>query len=385
MDGIREEFYSALRREFKEDDFTKSFLYRYLKKEKDDGILRGGSAGSGRDGPYVLLKTSFMELEQGKIRQEECLKKALQILIKNPKLRIDENVRNILWDYGRRLCGGRGLENMRQDRQRYEELLRVLEEGPPAEALGRRDWEKFRGELLKRTLEIDAKTFMYDAGFPLSAERDETIAPRKKDRLLEMLDAYCRENRLLLQRKAFAGQDPYGAQSLSGEQKRRIEAFYRSLKKSPKNERIFIPIRIDPCTGAGLYITGKEYYEHIPSLYKSIKGSCCYALFCLEDIPPEDGWIFLQYSAENEGIYDFPNLDEALSWYTAKCRENGFSYFREVNGPVPADCPEELRAYFQSGQAQDIWAVGELSVSKEEIEAATAECGEPQERRKHNG
>lgn len=206
----------------------------------------------------------------------------------------------------------------------------------------------------------------------------ETASP------LEMLDAYCRENRLLLQGKAFAGQGAYGAEGLSEEQERRIETFYKFLKNSPRGNEILIPIRIDPCSGAGLYITGKEHYQSIPLLSNKIEGNCRYAFFWPDEIPQRDSWIFLLHTTDEES-YNFPNLDEALSWYAAKCRGTSISQFRDVNGPVPANCPEEFRLYFQNNHAQDVWAAGELSVSKEDLEAAAAEVGEPPERRNHNG
>lgn len=387
--GIREEFYSALRREFKEDDFTKSFLYRYLKKEKDDGILRGGAAASGRDGPYVLLKTSFMELEQGKLSQEDCLRVVLDVLAKTSKLHLEKSVRELLWEYGRRLCGREMFDGLRRDKQRYEAMRRALEKGAPAGRLGSGDWERLREEVLKRVLEIDAKTFMYDAGFPLSAEQEETIDRRKKDRLLDMFNDYCEEKQLFLQRRSFAGQD---AQGLSSGQKQRIEAFYQQLRQSRRGESMLIPIRIDPLTGVGLYIVGRRYYRQtVPNLSRSIQGSCCYAVFFLDDIPPEDDpdipeeerQVFLRCIEDDER--DFPHLDEALSWYKKSCRENGCRYFRFANGEAPAGCPKELRLYFEGGPARDGGDAEDLAVSRDDIEAAAAECGEPAERRMRHG
>lgn len=387
--SIREEFYSGLRREFQEDDFTKSFLYQYLQQKKDEEIQRDRENRQGEDDtrrkdPYVRLKVSMMELDEGKIRQEECLKKLLQVLIKNSKLRLDEDVREILWDYGRQLRRG-VFDGLRQDKQRYEALLCVLEAGPPARPLRKEAWEKLCEEALKRALAIDAKTFMYDAGFPLSDEKRETISSRKKDGPLDMLDAYCRDRQLSLR-----GKNSGGSQGLDNEQKTRIEAFYRKLQKSPKSEKLLIPIQIDPCTGAGLYIIGKAYYRQIPSLYRRISGSCCYAFFCLDDIPPEDDelseeerQVYLRYPAESE--CDFPNLDEAWRWYSAMSREKGLSFFHGVNRTVPVDCPEELRVYFRGGQMWGSRDTREFTVSKEEVAAAAAECGELQEGRKHNG
>jgi len=382
MSGIREEFYSALRREFSEDDFTHSFLYRYLAKEKDD-ILRDRPNASKRDGPYVLLKTSFMDMERGRIRQEDCLKTVLRVLMKNSKLHIDKRSRDILWAYGRRLCGSGSLDSMRQDKQRYEDLLRVLDRETPAERLSCEEWAYVREDLLKHALEIDAKAFLYDAGFPVSSPRG-TIAPRKKDRLLDMLDAYCKENQLSLQRKALTGPAartsvPPDSQEVRRAQKKRFETFYKELKRS-KNTGVLLPIQTDPYSGAGLYIIGKKYYRDNPSIYHRIKGSCCYTFFFLDDVITEDGEVSLVYRMDEE-VQDYPNLDEALCWYAEKCRENSLRYFRAVNGPASVSCPEEFRTYFQRGQTQDRWNTGELPVSQEEIEREAAVFGEPPRRK----
>lgn len=160
--------------------------------------------------------------------------------------------------------------------------------------------------------------------------------------------------------------------------------FLQILEEFSRGNEILIPIRVDPCSGAGLYITGKEHYQSIPLLSNKIEGNCCYAFFWPDEIPQRDSWIFLLHTTDEES-YNFPNLDEALSWYAAKCRGTSISQFRDVNGPVPANCPEEFRLYFQNNHAQDVWAAGELSVSKEDLEAAAAEVGEPPERRNHNG
>jgi len=365
MSGIREEFYVALRREFQEEDFTDSFLYRYLAKEKDGGASKRG-------GPYVLLKASFTDLERGQIRQEDCLKAVLRILLKNSKLHIDKRSREILWALGRRLGGSGIFDGMRQDKQRYEALLRCLDgEEAPAERLSREEWACVREDLLKRALELDAKAFLYDAGFPISSG---PIAPRKKDRLLDMLDAYCAENQLSLQRETPADQDLCGNE--------RFDIFYKELKRS-RNTGILLPVRIDPRSGVGLYIIGKKYYRDAPSVYRRIKGSCCYTFFFLDDVPAEDGEVSLVYRMDEE-VQDYPNLDEALCWYSEKCRENGLRFFRAVNGPVPADCPEKFRAYFQGGRALDGRDSGELPVSREEMEREAAEFGEPPKGRKGN-
>ncbi len=373
MGGIREEFYSALRAEFIGDDFTKSFLYRYLAREKDDGPLGAGVRVSKRGGPYALLKRDFVEVEQGRIHQEDCLKEVLRILLKTPKLRMGQGTREILWAYGRRLRGGQAFDGMRRDRQRYEALLRMLEEGAPAQRLAPKEWEALREELLKRALEIDAKAFLYDAGFPVSSG-EKRGSPRKKDRLLDMLDVYCAENRLSL--KGPGG----GMESCEtdGAWRARFDRFYNTLKRSGKTG-ILLPVRVDPNAGVGLYIIGKKYYRDIPSAYRSFRGSCCYAFFFLDDLPTEEDGAALTFRAD-VGPRDYPNLEEALSWYFEKCRENGYRFFRAVNGPVPKDCPEEFRACFEGGPAPP--GQGAIPVSREEMEREAAEFGEPPRRGK---
>lgn len=367
MSSIKKQFYAGLKAEFDSDDFTTSFLYRRLAAEKDAEVLQAsprmpmGDIPKRAD-PYVLLKTCWMALERREIREEDYLKTALRILIKNPKLRVEKRFRESLWSYGERLRGDGAFAGMRQNKQRYEALLRILEEGPPAMPFGERARRDLHEELLKCALEVDARTFLYDAGFPASAQ-EAGAAPRKKDRLLDMLDAYCEENRYFLQRRTFAGQGARGGQTLDEEQRGRIEAFYRMLRdgKDAAFSRVVIPVQIDPLSGAGLYIMGKNRFGSAPAIQKRIRGNCCYVCFYLGDIDIDEEVEAIMFSwipGEKERGVDecltdmcgFPSLDEALSWYQELFQQKAYGYFRELNSAPPPNCPRELSVYFRGGQ-----------------------------------
>lgn len=108
MSSIKQQFYAGLKAEFDSDDFTTSFLYRRLAAEKDAEVRREGLAVPAGELPkradsYVLLQTCWLALERGELREEDYLKTALRVLIKNPKLRVEKRFRESLWSYGERL------------------------------------------------------------------------------------------------------------------------------------------------------------------------------------------------------------------------------------------------------------------------------------------
>ena len=306
--GLRENFYREIGRGFQRDDFTQSFLYRYLRAEKEREAREEAWSEElpRRADPYALLEGCFHVLERGEIGEAECLRRILRVLLKykSQKLRIRaEDVRESLGRCGRQLCGT-GFDGFRQDRERYEALLRALEQGAGAAGrlLSPREWGSLREELLKRALETEARTFLYDGGLPGVRGGPAPAGPRKKDRLLDMLDAYLREEPEAL-RHLFggsleevsggvpgAGGGPDRRGSLSREQRARIEACYQAMKWSKQYLRVFLPIRIDPESGTGLFIVGRNHFSLSgrSGLKRELRGSCCYACFYPNDVRVEE-------------------------------------------------------------------------------------------------
>lgn len=322
--GIRADFYQALRQEF-QDGQRASFLYRYLQRER---------RASPREDDYAHLERGFALYQAGQASQRDYLRLALAVLVKNGKLRLDKG-RDLLAEYGRALGGGDFFQGKRRDRDRYQALLTALEKDvTPMEPQA---VETLHREVLSAILIQDAQTYLYDAG-------------RKKNRDMAIFEARCEEKELVLvpRRGQGAGQGPLTAQELAS-----WEALFAALRRE-KRRKVLIPIRIDPQTGAGLFIVGIAYY---PKKFQTSpqRKSCYYAYFYLDGYEAEDDvslvYRFIPEELEDlTGTLDFPSLAEAEQWYRHMLLEDAGGFFR-CNGAPPRGCPPELRRYFQTQEA----------------------------------
>lgn len=186
---------------------------------------------------------------------------------------------------------------------------------------------------------------------------------RKKDQSLAMLDAYC----------AWRGISSL----LTGEAEtdlEELEAFCNTLKAG-KNNTVLIPLKIDPGTGAGLYLMGVYFLKKADLCQDK---ACCYACLWMEELMllQDNGQYLWSISGQDrerlEEQCGFPNLTEALCWFqhlTAMDQE-AYQAYTVYNGPAPPNCPPALRRYFEPDGAQagpDVWiAQGRESFEREE-------------------
>jgi len=330
--GVREQFYDALREEF-EDGRDTSFLCRYLAQERKSHP---------REDNYARLERCFARLERGKTTQREYLLLALEVLQKNSRLVLNKDGGNSLLNYGHAL----GLfQDERWDRNKCTALQGALEKGEPKASMPAEDVAALHRALLGAILRRDAQTFIYDVGH------------RKKDRDMAMLDAYCADKDLVL---VPAGDTGGSISSLSRQELEQWEALYKTLEREKRRD-VLLPIRIDPRSGAGLFLVGSA---HCP---KDLRGeredSCYYICFCPHTLSSKDedtclvSRIFLDESEEAEDLRPFPSLEEAQKWYFWMLRQGDEddefrSIYRYYNKKAPQDCPEELLRYFKPIKTQ---------------------------------
>lgn len=302
---------------------------------------------------YAALQERFLDLELGDIREADYLRGALDLLIERDRLRLGGPVRDLLWDYGLRAGGEALFTGLRRNGQKYRRLRELLDR-PDLPALGRPGVERVHRALSSAFLTAEAQTFLYDGGQAAQG----CAAGRRKDRVMDLLDAYCKENGLALQPE---GQG--GPAALTPSQRDSCERLYQLLRAG-ENSRVLVPIQLDPESGAGLYIMGKEFFQDARKIYRSIQGSCCYACFYLCDLTvDEDYGVSFSWSAGEEELGElcgFPNLDEALKWYGFLRRNKALRYYRDLNGAPPPGCPPALRRYFAA-------PAGGVSLSAEDV------------------
>lgn len=115
------------------------------------------------------------------------------------------------------------------------------------------------------------------------------------------------------------------------------QVLFDLLNTDKRFEWVFLPVAIDGSTGAGIYITGKEYFSEVESL--------CGA----------------------------PDLKEVKKWYEA-ARDDGSLYdaYRENNMKPPQGVPEPFLKYFF--HEEDTWdgepMEEEIRETKAELDAA---------------
>lgn len=365
MIGVKQEFYGSLR-----DDYikkgTQSFLYRYMEQEKIKLFASGekGATTGKRGDAYLQLKLHERAFHLGDLSETEFLNSILQMLLKGDKLRLKKESRQMIFDIAVQIEGELFFNQCKRDSDKYEKVIEALTKTKEAlmewkNALTEAKLEQITNELLECALTVDIQTFLYDVGFPVNANGKISTA-RKKDRNLDMLTAYCKENQISLYNQS-AGR----MQNLSDEQIAQYKQLYKALQTSD-NMDVVIPVQIDAVTGAGVYIVGKNNVSPKSAVYKKIKGNCCYACFFVDGLSVEDyngissfSWLI---NDEENTLCNLPDLEEALKWHLY-FKADSLGDFQERNGKVPVGCPEEFKCFFEeSSEEQD-----ELYISEEEI------------------
>lgn len=323
--GVREQFYGELRGEF-ENGWAGSFLCRYLAQERK---------AHPREDDYARLERCYALLERGKTTQREYLLLALEVLLKNSRLALSMDEDPLL-DYGRALGGEDFFRGLRRDRDKYDALRGALEKGEPKASMSAEEVQELHQALLGTILRRDAQTFLYDADH------------RKKDRDMAMLDAYCADKDLVLSPSG-GGR---GSARLTRRELEQWEALLKLLRREHRQGAL-IPIRIDPRSGAGLFIVGIDLYpEHL----QKGRDACYYACICLDDLSTELGDLTLEFRSSAEDLersLGFPSLDEAQKWYYNELLQNTdtvMGTYQQHNGPIPKGCPKELELYFEPGE-----------------------------------
>lgn len=316
-----------------DEEIQTDFPMEMLEEITEELLCQYGDP-SGRKESYVQLAECFLDFQMGNADEGDYLLIFLRILSDNSKLNLDENQKEILLAYGRKIGGDNVFDGERKIKGKYIKMIQILEEMKRSRkekkvSLGTEQLEKLNEEMLVRILKLDVQTFMYDVGYPITLDKDggRSHKSRKKDRMMDMLDAYYKEKDIFLEQQ----------QDKSLQEK--IEFCKKMYKRMRKSKWIgtVLPVQIDSLTGAGLYIMGKKYFPD--SVWKKWKcqGSCCCACFYWNDLwyssdnlGMEFRWIGDSENDWNECIY--PNLTEAVRWYREGTKKAANEYFKEWNG-----------------------------------------------------
>ena len=160
---------------------------------------------------------------------------------------------------------------------------------------------------------------------------------------------------------------------MSEQEKQDIEKLFQILQRG-NNPNVLLPVQLDSRSGMGLYIVGKAYFQNMGSIYREIKGSCCYAHFCLNDFAVVPGYgVTLSWTAKEReiaGQCNAPTLDEALKWFQTDVRSSkALFYFQKQNRLPPEHCPPALMHYFDKPKtsAATLASMGRETINMERM------------------
>ena len=240
---------------------------------------------------------------------------------------------------------------------------------------------------MAEALVAEAKTWLYDAGFPSRKEKD--AKPRKIDRSFQLIDRFFEEKELTIQ-SVISNADSSDA-SLKDDAK----VLFSLMRKDPDYSRAVVPITVDPSSGTGLYIYGIESDDKntgysfgnnrvLQRLVNNEGYSCYFTVFEYryserigDEDYPETGPARLTYLQHviNEGSEDectgYPNIEDAWHDYVQTVSRKD-SYFPYENISAPQGCPEYFRQFFSDYDPdQNIDESDDLNISFDSSYAAS--------------
>lgn len=259
-----------------------------------------------------------------------------------------------------------------------------------------------RGAVHQRVRELDAliaqdvehacEVFFENHGYPVSRQGAIEKRGRKRDKALDMIDAFCREQGLRLSADA---QEAFEAQQAPSPEE--AKALYDAVEFDPERRRMFAPLFVDARTGTVLAIVGIDWLctelalevlkrfalapanaPKRPALHLALAAPCAQdaveaalgtgkAPSCFlaviepeEYIPEEVEYIQANTSllfsvSYNDGAQSvFWDFTQASDRYEVVCAERLNYFVRAENGHAPQECPGAYRTLFrQSDQGFD--------------------------------
>lgn len=357
--GLKEEVYAAIRADF-ETNGSESFLLDYLKREKERRLQQYGRQPDWekkqRD-PYVLLLLRYQRIRGDGDSGGKALylRELASLLERNPKLRPGIQAQRIL-----ELRTGMDeiFRSKYWNRNEYGRLLTLLKTQPPE--FGLEELGLLHQDISFRLLVLEAKALLYDAIDAGKKETGKADAPAsgrkpKVDRMLDLFCDYLRWQGISTLSEA-AGPGQGEAAEETTEDWERLYALLNSGGLSQEErrnaQRLWLPVRVDPETGASIYIIGKRRFPRRKAIREKTRGlNCCCLGFYANDLviadeePAEIACLWSDGDEALEGMF-YPNIREALVWYGRVLRPRAKRSFLEENGPAPRGCPEMLKAYF---------------------------------------
>lgn len=313
-----------------------------------------------------------------RLTKAEYVVAVFSFLLENIRVHLSAEDRKRLLMLGQILGGNEVFAGMRKERDKMKFLIDLAVQSPDrfSEAVEQIYTEQslsdLTDELLDGLIVNDVNTLLYDGGF--RAEQKGEGKPRKKDRGIDMLDAYMKEMGI----EPFAVNNRENVRLLSDVKNESCVEYYtacnqlRDALNLEKRDAVFIPLVIDAQFGGGIFLIGRKHYLFYPDIAAQMKHSCGFCFVSFVNVV--DG---SAYELDTED-FDFPTMEEAVSWFYMKfdMPEDQLDEFRKYNRMVPKNCPDVFAKFFDqpvkvdaSEKADDV-AKHEIEASRRELEAA---------------
>lgn len=299
--------------------------------------------------PYVELMSSYLDFYYGIISKAGYVSRLLEFWAGNSKYIPDKKSLAYFTEFGKQTFGddvfaGCGRAALRLARlmqlgeENYEKFNIEADRFFEAEFL-----DKLTENLQRDILTVDVHTLLYDAGFSNGGR------PRKKDKSMDIMDAYFR----------YVGDNPFfggtGYVEIPGGYTTWDEYYnacdnvrdrLNSYKRASAYQNVFMPMWIDNDTGGGIFLIGKRQFAENADV--RLASNCEFGVVYFYGT---DGGSAFEFSAFQEGTFDenvFPGMSEAVSWFrNYDYKADSMEEYRRYNGDAPAGCPEVFLKYFK--------------------------------------
>ena len=299
--------------------------------------------------PYVELMSSYLDFYYGIISKAGYVSRLLEFWAGNSKYIPDKKSLAYFTEFGKQTYGddvfaGCGRAALRLARlmqlgeENYEKFNIEADRFFEAEFL-----DKLTENLQRDILTVDVHTLLYDAGFSNGGR------PRKKDKSMDIMDAYFR----------YVGDNPFsggtGYVEIPGGYTTWDEYYnacdnvrdrLNSDKRASAYQNVFMPMWIDNDTGGGIFLIGKRQFAENADV--RLASNCEFGVVYFYGT---DGGSAFEFSAFQEGTFDenvFPGMSEAVSWFrNYDYKADSMEEYRRYNGDAPAGCPEVFLKYFK--------------------------------------
>ena len=325
--------------------------------------------------PYVQLTSLYMDLDHGVLDSSDYIKGLLDFFSMNSKYIPGKADMAVLQENALAVWGKDVFIGVRKSADKLARLAQFAESDDVlfarfADSLMERNYaaeltERIQDEILK----VEVNTLLYDAGF--SSDNETYRPPRKKEKSMEILDAYFK----------YAGGNPFGGHgesAIPGDYLTWNEYYgacddLKDTLNANRNDRghhdVFLPMWLDREVGGGVFLIGRKRFEESAGV--QIDSNC--ELGVVYFLGVEDGRAF-ELAAFQSSSYDrdaFPGMEEAVSWFqNYDYREDALEEYRNCNSDAPAGCPDVFLQFFGHTAAEEAY---EDMVSDEDMAETLAE------------